>query len=332
MKDRPDTQTRVSTSSSPVDAAQTSPDAGDDDGPGATLTWSVGAVSSRLDITPSTLRTWERRYGVGPSHRTQGGHRRYTERDIERVELVRRLVGRGVSAQDAARVARNLDHDELLTALADETQDQRPVGRLELIDAFLSATTSNDGSRLKDLVDGVVDRSRFLDAWTQLLAPALMRMAHESAVGSLDVEAERLANDVILGSMLEVRSRGARAPRPQVLLASGVDDGACLPIVALGAALVDADVTVRTVGPETDPRTVADLVEKLRPQVLIWWEQPVGTEEMLRRQLDRTGMNTFLLRAAPAWPKEIGLRFGFENPVVSTDVGGAVRHVLDRVT
>lgn len=331
MKDRPDTQTRVSTSSSPVDAASSSPDAGDD-GPGADLTWSVGAVSSRLDITPSTLRTWERRYDVGPSHRTQGGHRRYTERDIERVELVRRLVGRGVSAQDAARVARNLDHDELLTALADEAQDSPTLGRAALVDALLSASTSNDRERVRDMVGSVLDRSSFLDAWTGVLAPSLLRMSHEASVGSLTVEAERLATEVILEAMLELRSRGTRGPRPQVLLASGVDDGSCLPLVALGAALVDADIACRTVGPETDPRTVADLVEKLRPQVLMWWEQPVGTEDMLRRQLDRTGMNTFLLRAAPAWPKEVGLRFGFENPVVATDVAGAVRHVLDRVS
>ena len=68
------------------------PDAGSD------LTWGVGAVSSRLNITASTLRTWERRYGVGPSFRTEGGHRRYTESDIDRVDLMRRLLSRGVSA------------------------------------------------------------------------------------------------------------------------------------------------------------------------------------------------------------------------------------------
>lgn len=331
MKDRPDTQTRVSTPSNPVDAARPSPES-DDDGPGADLTWSVGAVSSRLDITPSTLRTWERRYDVGPSHRTQGGHRRYTERDIERVELVRRLVGRGVSAQDAARVARNLDHDELLSALADETQDRPTLGRAALVDALLAASTSNDARRVREVVGSVLDRSGFLDAWTNVLAPSLLRVSHEASVGSLSTEGERLVTEVILESMLEVRSRGTRSPRPQVLLASGVDDSSCLPLVALGSALVDADIACRSVGPETDPRTVADLVEKLRPQVLVWWEQPAGTEEMLRRQLDRTGMNTFLLRGAPCWPKEVGLRFGFENPVVATDVGGAVRHVLDRVT
>src|SRR5688572_6119317 len=116
----------------PVTSPSGEPDAGSD------LTWGVGAVSSRLNVTASTLRTWERRYGVGPSFRTQGGHRRYTEHDIDRVELMRRLLSRGVSAQDAARVARSLDRDELDLALTAELN--RAPARLDpedLVDAVL---------------------------------------------------------------------------------------------------------------------------------------------------------------------------------------------------
>jgi DNA-binding transcriptional MerR regulator len=296
------------------------------------LTWSVGAVSERLSVAASTLRTWERRYGVGPSHRTQGGHRRYTERDIERVELVRRLVGRGVSAQDAARVARNLEREDLVSALSQEsTREQNHIGTDDLVDAVLAATVTSDGRRLQDIVAGLLNGSQLVDAWRDVFSPALVRMAHESSAGSLAVEAERLATEVLIHEMHRVRDRGTRARRPQVLLASAVADGACLPFVALSAALVDAEVTTRTVGPETDPRAVADLVEKLRPQVLIWWEQPAGTEKSLRNQLERSPVDTFLMRAAPAWPHELGLKFGFEDPVVSTDLGGALRHVLDRV-
>jgi hypothetical protein len=33
---------------------------------------SVGAVARRLGVAPATLRTWARRYGVGPSGHTTG--------------------------------------------------------------------------------------------------------------------------------------------------------------------------------------------------------------------------------------------------------------------
>ncbi|WP_375001344.1 MerR family transcriptional regulator [Aeromicrobium sp. CTD01-1L150] len=297
------------------------------------LTWSVGAVSERLGVAPSTLRTWERRYGVGPSHRTRGGHRRYTERDIERVELVRRLVRRGVSAQDAARVARNLERDELVNALSEESaREEHSIGPDDLVDAVLAATVTSDGLRLQELFGALLGGARFADAWRDVFSPVLARMAHESSVGSLELEAERLATDVMLHEIRRVRARGARPAQPQVLLVSGTDDDACLPFVALGAALVDADVTTRSVGPGAEPRAITDLVDKMRPQVLVWWEQPAGVEEPLRHQLERPDVDTFLMRAAPTWPHEIGLRFGFEPPFVATDVGGALRHVLDRVT
>src|SRR6476660_6327975 len=66
------------------------------------LGWPVGVVSERLAIAAPTLRSWDRRHGIGPSLRTRGNHRRYTELDIRRVLLMSRLTAQGVPAQSAA--------------------------------------------------------------------------------------------------------------------------------------------------------------------------------------------------------------------------------------
>lgn len=63
----------------------------------------VSAVARRLGIEPSTLRTWHRRYGLGPSQHDAGKHRRYTAADLERLEAMRRLVQSGVAPADASR-------------------------------------------------------------------------------------------------------------------------------------------------------------------------------------------------------------------------------------
>jgi len=65
----------------------------------------VAAVARRLGVAPATLRTWDRRYGLGPSAHTAGAHRRYTSSDIARLDLMRRLVVTGVPPADAARTA-----------------------------------------------------------------------------------------------------------------------------------------------------------------------------------------------------------------------------------
>ena len=58
--------------------ATTGRDSGDPAAPSPMLT--VAAVARRLGVAPSTLRTWDRRYDLGPSAHTAGSHRRYGPR------------------------------------------------------------------------------------------------------------------------------------------------------------------------------------------------------------------------------------------------------------
>src|SRR5688500_7164581 len=65
----------------------------------------VAAVARRLGVAPATLRTWDRRYGLGPSEHVAGSHRRYTRADVARLSLMRRLTLDGVPPAEAARAA-----------------------------------------------------------------------------------------------------------------------------------------------------------------------------------------------------------------------------------
>ena len=70
-----------------------------------TVGFSVGAVARRLGVAPSTLRTWNRRYGIGARELSPGRHRRYTAEDIVRLEHMQKLILRGAAPADAARAA-----------------------------------------------------------------------------------------------------------------------------------------------------------------------------------------------------------------------------------
>lgn len=69
----------------------------------------VAAVARRLGVAPATLRTWDRRYGLGPSGRTAGSHRRYTAEDVARLLVMRGLTLEGVAPVDAAQAALEAD-------------------------------------------------------------------------------------------------------------------------------------------------------------------------------------------------------------------------------
>jgi len=66
---------------------------------------SVAAVARKLGVAPATLRTWDRRYGIGPTDHTPGRHRRYTDNDLARLELMRHALLNGATPAAAAAYA-----------------------------------------------------------------------------------------------------------------------------------------------------------------------------------------------------------------------------------
>jgi PAS domain S-box-containing protein len=65
----------------------------------------IGELARRTGVGVSTLRAWERRFGLPEPARTAGGQREYDDADIERVQAVVRLVAEGLTLPAAiARV------------------------------------------------------------------------------------------------------------------------------------------------------------------------------------------------------------------------------------
>ncbi len=66
----------------------------------------TGGLARRLGVSPTTLRSWDRRYGLGPAVRADGRHRRWTPQDVAVLETMCRLTSAGVPPGEAARAAK----------------------------------------------------------------------------------------------------------------------------------------------------------------------------------------------------------------------------------
>jgi MerR family transcriptional regulator, light-induced transcriptional regulator len=66
----------------------------------------TGVLARRLGISPTTLRSWDRRYGLGPASRVEGRHRRWTAEDVAMVREMCRLTAEGLPPAEAARTAK----------------------------------------------------------------------------------------------------------------------------------------------------------------------------------------------------------------------------------
>ncbi len=57
--------------------------------------YGIGTVARLTGLKPDTLRVWERRYGLGASHKSPTGRRQYTQADLEHLQLVSALIESG---------------------------------------------------------------------------------------------------------------------------------------------------------------------------------------------------------------------------------------------
>ena len=66
-----------------------------------TPTYNIKVVLNKTGIAADTLRAWERRYGLPTPQRTQGGHRLYSEYDIETIKWLMDRQNEGLSISRA---------------------------------------------------------------------------------------------------------------------------------------------------------------------------------------------------------------------------------------
>jgi MerR family transcriptional regulator/heat shock protein HspR len=63
----------------------------------------ISVAAELAGVHPQTLRIYERKGLVDPA-RTEGGSRRYSERDIQRLQRIQELTGAGLNLEGVKRV------------------------------------------------------------------------------------------------------------------------------------------------------------------------------------------------------------------------------------
>ena len=250
-----------------------SPDAATPGAPALT----VAAVAARLGVAPATLRTWDRRYGLGPSARLAGSHRRYGDVDVARLVVMRRLTLDGVAPAEAARIARDTPAEDLgdvdaalarVVSIGLEPSDEHhgPVTATAVVDAALAL----DASRCRRiLAAGLTDGAERW--WSDLVAPARTALAARTVLARPGEDANALLEGAALG-VLRRRTEPAPeidAPARLVLLTSPGDGTSALVLHALASALVEREVGARVLTGPVSTRHLVELCLMARPAAVV---------------------------------------------------------------
>ena len=156
----------------------------------------VAAVARRLGVAPATLRTWDRRYGLGPSEHSSGEHRRYSAADISRLTLMRKLVIAGVSPAEAAQRALAFDEASSAENLTNAITRDVTV-REELVETLMRAARAYDRNFVEELMRSEMSDRGVANTWNEVMVPLLIMLGDEWADQGTGIETEHLVSEII---------------------------------------------------------------------------------------------------------------------------------------
>ncbi|MEV5009450.1 MerR family transcriptional regulator [Streptomyces sp. NPDC056159] len=273
----------------------------DETPPAAGLT--TGALARRLGVSPTTLRSWDRRYGLGPAVRARGRHRRWSPQDVAMVEEMCRLTAAGAPPAEAARVTRFgrgpagraepaavVASDRPAPSSGAEEPPRRggaggglPLGDVRLECRGLArAAVRLDSPELERRLLEAIGRYGLTVAWEEVMVPTLRAVGRKwESSGDRYVEVEHLlswqVSSTLRSTPLLLPRAAAQVDAPPVVLACAPGEQHSLPLEALNAALGERGVPTRMLGAAVPVEALIACVRRTGPTAVVLWSQARST-------------------------------------------------------
>lgn len=303
-----------------------------EDAPGDALIprLTVAAVARRLGVAPATLRTWDRRYALGPSEHRSGAHRRYSADDLRRLLVMQRLTHDGVAPAEAAAIARQTPAgvaapSATTMAVTIDGLPPRPPppdgsgppvrtggGRVVAVPAgspaargLARAAMALDVPECSRLISEHLDRHGTVRTWEELLVPVLGAVGERWSMTGGAIEVEHMLTEAILAS---VRPRTAPHPgRRTVLLSAAEEELHSLPLHVLAAACAERGVATRMLGARVPSVALAAAVRRTGPVAVVIYAQMRVRDLAQLHGLPRLRPRPLILLGGPGWAGVTGL-------------------------
>ncbi|MCQ4206900.1 cobalamin B12-binding domain-containing protein [Streptomyces longispororuber] len=258
-----------------------------------------GVLARRLGLSPTTLRSWCQRYGLGPARHEQGRHRRWSPHDVALVEDMCRLTASGVPPSEAARAAKARaaaanQHTGPGTAVpASPSGALRPADGQTVGPAPAGPPTNAarpqwrglaraalrlQSDVLEEQLNSFIQEHGVIAAWEELMMPTLHAVGRKwESAGDRYVEVEHFlswhVSTALRSARLLLDTTKTRRGGPPVLLACVPGEQHTLPIEAVHAALLQCGQPVRMLGAALPSEALIAAVRRTGPVSVMLWSQ-----------------------------------------------------------
>ena len=235
----------------------------------------VQVVVHQTGLTPHVLRAWERRYGAVRPTRSESGRRLYTDLDIRRLKLLRRITKQGHPIGNVATLP-----DETLENLAKQTtisRVERPRGgkgssdreRTAIVRDCIAVVQRFDTDGLNRILKRSVLEAGYTAVVRQVIAPLAQRLGDLWSEGILQTSHEHFASGVIRAFLLDP-ARQYSGTLPNTALVASTLQGQLHELGVIMAAALAAERGWRVIylGPSLPALEIASVAMKCDARVV----------------------------------------------------------------
>ena len=239
----------------------------------------IGAVARRTGVAVATLRAWESRYGVLRPSRTEGGHRLYSEEDVDRVLSVLRLTGQGWSVSAAAgsvTAERSPARLELVRPPAEDgsepgagAAERTDPTTVRLREELARSIREFDASTAEEVLDTSLARIGVAFTLQDVVMPVLRDLGEGWRDDPSLIAAEHFATNTLRPRLHRLLT-GVRSPSaPTCVAAAPEPEDHELGVLAAAAVAADLGFRVTYLGSRTPTVALERSIATLRPDVVL---------------------------------------------------------------
>lgn len=267
----------------------------------------IGAVAHRTGVAVPTLRAWESRYGVLQPARTDGGQRRYTEADVERVLAVLRLTAQGwsVSAAAASVTAERspsrlgLVGGDATGAAHDGSGTREPDAATARFREGLAAAISGfDAAHADRTLDGAFARFGVAFTLEDVVMPVLRDLGEGWREDPMLIASEHFATNTLRPRLQRLLHAAVATSAPTCLAAAPDGEDHELGVLAAAAVAADAGFRVTYLGSSTPSIALSRSAGAVRPDVLLIGAMTQESAERFLASIPDVGTATMVLGGA----------------------------------
>ncbi len=220
----------------------------------------IGALSRRVGESPELLRAWETRYGLVSPERTAGGLRLYSAHDERRIRVMRHHIDAGLSAAEAARLAKRAAVSVAESAAATVAD----------IDAALEQSfAALDEPAAQAALDRLLLTFGVEQALAEVILPFLHRLGVRWATAQATVAQEHFASNIIGGRLRGLARGWGDGVGPSALLACPPGELHELGLLSFGLALRERGWRITYLGADTPLDAIVSALDEVAPEIVV---------------------------------------------------------------